>query len=174
LSLSQSNNELSFTTNFNYYSDLKDNPDWNVISYYPKLATYTLNIDEDLSSFLSKQLNTLVIDFYEYTVVDQKIIRSFVNGNINDLYFISDSEILEAQGYFEKLEEYIDNNDLSAEDLDEIDSVVPMYLSNFGINEFSPDFSLDNMLTRRPMYLKGSPDNILSFLEKKDSEFFYV
>ena len=172
--------DYEFTTNFDFYSSLEENPEWCIFAYYTRLARLTLNIDEDLSSFISKNLDVLVFDHFVYTVSSQEIIRGFERGEIRDMFLTGDGEVEEADGYFEKLRDYtIEEQEKVPEDeiqewLDKKAGIIDGFWNyiNFKLpfNELTPS----NEKSRRPMYLKGKPDDIIKFLKYKDSTFFIV
>lgn len=165
------NSAYSFTTNFDFYSDLKVNSDWCIIFYHTGLANLQLSIDEDLTKMLSKELNTFCVDLYQNTVVGQVIIRSFEKGHAKDLLFIlSPDEIAENDGYFSKLDKYGDQN-WSEEEGGGFK--IMDYWDEIGFDLLSKDFGL-YAKERRPMYLKGAPDVITEFLSKKQRQFYVL
>lgn len=174
----QTNNE--FTTNFDFYSHLEINPDWCIFVYYTRLAQLALNIDEELSAFISKNLDVVVFDHYVYTVASQEIIRSFERGEIKDKLLTGEGEIEEMEGYFEKLRDYsVEEQERLPEDevqewLDKKAGIIDGFWNYIGFklpfNELTPT----NEESRRPMYLKGKPEDVIKFLKNKDSTFFFV
>lgn len=169
--------ELLYTTNFDFYVSLDNNPDWCIFSYPIRLAELTLNIDEDLTRFLSKKLNTVTIDNWEYTVTDMVIIRSFVNGVVRDLlsYFQGEIELGEMEGYFKNLKDFKIDHDQEEgiqEKLDERANFIDGFWKYIGFNYCYPNpFNEKN---RRPLYLKGNPRDIEKFLQRKKNLFFIV
>ena len=157
-----------------------ENPDWCIFEYYTRLAKLALNIDEDLSSFISKNLDVFVFDHWVYTVSGQKIIRSFEKGEIRDRLLTGEEEIEEADGYFEKLSDYgTEEQEKVPEDevqewLDKKADIIDGFWNyidfKLPFNELTPS----NEKSRRPMYLKGKPEDIVKFLKYKDRTFFIV
>ena len=161
-----------FTTNFNLFTNIKENPGWIVFSFPIRLADITLSIDEDFTVFISEKLSTSAFDLYEYTVVDQVIIRGYKNGSVEDKLFISgEGQLDDAEGYFEKLEG-LDREDLNEEEVETKADIIakfwdhirysPTYLDSYDIN------------SRIPLYLKGNSENILKFLSGKKKTFYFV
>jgi hypothetical protein len=165
--------KVEFTTNFDFFINLDKNPDWCVFAYPTRLAEYTLNIDEEFAEFISRTLKTKVFDYFNYTVVDQMIVRSFEDGESKDKLFIpgGDSEIGTKEGYFEKLEG-LESEDLSEEELDKKADIIDGFWDHIGYNEILLEFYKEN--SRRPMYLKGKPEDIKNFLIKKKDLFYFV
>lgn len=111
-------------------------------------------------------------DYFEYTVVDQLIIRSYKSGELNDIYFSpGDGEISDAAGYFEPLNEY-KYKDLDADEIDKYQSIVSDCDKEIGYYTYFPN-ALDTN-SRNPIYFKGKPDEILTFLSKKKADFYYM
>jgi len=166
--------EHEFSTNFDFFSNLKDSVDWCVLMFYPSLAHLTLNIDKNLTKYLSEQLNTTCIDYWENTVSGQMIIRSYNNGVSESKLQLSDGwEIDETEGYFEKLKRF-DKEDITEEELAEKADIIDGFIDQHSFDMFSDDLNTQNKQTRRPMYLKGKADHIIDFLKKKEIAFFFV
>jgi len=141
--------------------------------FFPtRLARYTLNIDKQLNAFLSEQLGTVTFDYFEYTVIDQMIIRSYNNGELMDLYHTpGDGEIEDATGYFDKLHDY-KYKELNEDEIEEKSNLISGFNREMGFSTFFPNSSDEN--SRRPMYLKGGQADILSFLVSKKDDFYYL
>lgn len=157
---------IEFTTNFDFFADLPENQNWCVFSFSTRLAEYTLNIDEELTSFISRNLNTISFDFFEYTVVDQVLIRSFENGNTKDIFFMpggGDGEIDIKQGYFKKYDSLIKDKE---------SEILNGFWEHIGYREVMLDYY--NEKSRRPMYLKGRPEDITKFLQSKYDMFYFM
>ncbi len=146
------------TTNFDFYSGLLENNKWSCFIFNPRAADKTLNINNELSEFLSKFLQVDVVDYYRYDVPGLMILRHFINGFSEHSFNVVDIEILDAEGYFEQYK------DKEFESWSEIGDVFQKYLDKI---EFNPEAKelWENSEFRRPMYLKGSPIDITNFLE---------
>jgi hypothetical protein len=162
------NREGLSTTNFDLYSNLGTSPDWCLLAFPSWLAELTLNIDEDLSKFLSRELQTTVFDFFEYTVVNQIITRHFENGELKDKFYLpgSDEDIECKEGYFDKV-------DLSTTSfLESKEDILGGFWEQIGYKPTPLDPQSEQ--SRRPMYLKGNPKDILNFLKTRKAVFYLV
>jgi hypothetical protein len=164
--------QAQFTTNFDFFINLEKSSGWSAFYFPTRLAQYTLNIDKELTSFLSERLDTIAFDYFEYTVVDQKLIRSYQNGELKDLYFSpGDGDIEEATGYFEALQDY-KYEDLDEDDIDKKEDIISNFNKEIGFLTYYPN-ALDAN-SRHPMYLKGRPEDIFSFLSRKKDDFYFL
>lgn len=157
--------EIYFTTNFDLYDNLEENNNWLAFLYNPRSASHTLNINSDFSSFLSKELDTDVIEYFVYDVPAQAIIRFHNKGWITDQLSTADLEIYDAEGYFE------DYRNKIVDTYPDIVNIIKPYLQKIGFNPVSSEFTPSNKRARRPMYLKGKPEDINNFLLYKQQVF---
>lgn len=77
---------VAISTDFDVYFNLSENKNWVIHQYDRKAAKVTLNIDSELSKVLSKSLQTEVIEYYRYDVVNIFEIRKFVQGEVEFPY----------------------------------------------------------------------------------------
>lgn len=95
---------IAISTDFDVYFNLSENKNWVILQYDRKAAKVTLNIDSELSKVLSKSLQTEVIEYYRYDVVNIFEIHKFVQGELVDEFVIDDTqEVKAAEGYFKQL-----------------------------------------------------------------------
>lgn len=156
----------AYSTNFDFYENLQENPGWKVFLYNPRLADHTLNINRNLASPLSKNLNSIVIEYLRYDVPCYVSIRTWINGELTDEFMTSDFQIENVYGYFKQFE------NKQFESYDEVFNLLQPYFSKIGFNPESKDFTpTEQENKRRPMYLKGKPENIEEFLTNKQLTF---
>lgn len=155
---------IYFTTNFDLFDSTGDNEKWRIFIYNPRLAKYTLNINSAFASFLSEKF-PLAIEYFEYDVTCQVIVRSHENGSTKDRFSTADLEVYDAAGFFEQ---YMGKQ---CESYDDVFTIIRTYFKNIGFNFESPE--LDDLYgkSRRPMYLKGKPEDIKDFLLLKQEVF---
>jgi len=158
-----------FTTNFDFFVNLEGNKDWCLLTFNTRLAEFTLNIDEDLTEFISKEMKVKAFDYYEHTVVDLVIYRSFEKGNRVDKFVSIDGIIDDMEGYFEQLKK-IESDDMPEKESEKKRGIIDGFLQHIGYNNVFLNSKDQN--SRRPMYLKGNPQNIIEFLKRKNSSFY--
>lgn len=155
--------KANLTTNFDFYDQLEEPKGWSIFMYYPRLVKYTLNINSGFASFLSKKLSTTVIEYFQFDIVCQVILRSHENGWTKDRFSTGDLEIDEAEGYFEQ---YMNKK---VESYDNIFTITEAYFQSIGYRAGSK--LPDDEKSRRPMYLKGKPDDVENFVLHKQQVF---
>jgi hypothetical protein len=77
------------TTNFSLFTNIEQNPGWHIFFFPQRPAEHKLSIDKDLTKFLSEKLGKAAFDYFQYSVVDQLILRSIDKGNLRDRLYIS-------------------------------------------------------------------------------------
>jgi len=144
-----------FTTNFEFNDALQRNK-WKVCYDNLREAQYTLSINSQLTEFISKKLQATTFQYLRFDITGMHYLKSYENGNIEDIFEAGDLEVTETQGFFDKFEKKQYGSE------DEILHMVEEYFIKIDFN--LEEEEIDG-LTRRPMYLKGHPDDILYFFQ---------
>jgi len=157
--------KMNLTTNFDFYDRLEENEGLSIFFYHPRLVKYTVNINSALGSYISEKLSTTVIEYYQYDIVCQVILRVHENGWLKDRLSTADLEIYDAEGYFEQYE------NKKVESYGDIFTIMEPYFQNFRFNPEARELDFTNEKSRRPMYLKGKPEDVESFILQKQQVF---
>ena len=154
---------------FDVYFNLLENKEWIIFIYDRKAAKVTLNIDSELSKLFSKNLQTEVVEYYRYDVVNILEIRKFVEGELKDEFEIEDmQEIKASEGYFKQFSNkkyqdasliqegiefpYLEQNGLNFE-AEELEMYIPGQWRRFYLN--GPEASLSNYFSRFNVTFEG-------------------
>lgn len=156
----------AYSTNFDFYENLVENPEWKAFLYNPQLADHTLNINKNLASFLSKNLNSTAIEYLRFDIPCYISIRMWMNGDEVDEFVTSDFQIETVSGYFKQYE------NRQFESFNEVFDLLQPYFVPIGFNPESKDFAPSEQENRRrPMYLKGKPESVEDFLTNLQATF---
>lgn len=146
-----------FTTDFDLYEKRKKSWDWKIFFYYPYWADLTLNVDRQLAQRISGSLGVRVIEyFFHYKPEgDRIIVRGWDKGELVDELLVEQGRIVQNTGFFSRLQK--------DDEVDVILEVVYGYGDSNNLDLEYADFN-DDAEVRRPMYLRGKPDLIKSYL----------
>ena len=147
---------------FDVYFNLSTNKDWVILQYDRKVAKVTLGIDSELSRLLSKGLQTEVVEYYRYEVVNVLEIRKFNNGELEDDFEVDEmQEVKAAGGYFKQFNNKKYQNVSSMQD-----EVEFPYLEQQKLNFESEELEMYSPGQWRRFYLDGSEENIKRYVAK--------
>lgn len=153
----------TLTTEFDFFEKPLPNSDWCLIEYPQRYAKHALDADVRLVVFLSKRLNIPIITYARDDTMTFVGTSIWENGESKDAFETYDSDIVEGSGYFEQFK------GKKVEDYEEIFKIVDPYFEKMGLNLKDEAIPWSNDISRRPMYLKGSPENIIKFLIEEET-----
>lgn len=155
----------NFTTNFDLLENLEyASHEWKVLYFYPDYpirsaaVTLAINVNCELSQLLSERLQTQVLQFSDVDTVDYYRIRLYNTGELIDDLDTSEGKIYSAKGQFENINTGDSMYSQTEKYLREIVGIEDILY----LDEFS---HITNEEQRRPLYLKGSPENVLRFFQ---------
>lgn len=145
------------STNFEFFSNLKENEGWQIILLNPRFGTFP---DPELAEYVSKELNTTTLNYYYYSVPNTLTIDKFVNGSRKDAFHFDgiDFKVEFTMGEFNKYE------DRTFDSMDEVGNIVIGYLKSQGLNFEAKELNELNPKTCYPIHLSGKPDDIRKYL----------
>ncbi|MGB6838790.1 MAG: hypothetical protein WBD86_02150 [Microgenomates group bacterium] len=145
------------STNFVLFSNLKENKGWQIMLLNPRFGMFP---DPELAEYVSRELNTAVINYYYYSVPNTITIDKFINGNRKDAFHFDgiDFEVEFTMGEFGK------HKGIAFDSMDEVSNIKVEYLKSQGLNFEAAELNELNPETCYPMYLSGNPDDIKNYL----------
>lgn len=152
---------FQFFTNFDYLENLTFNKGWSVFLYNGHLAQEVPNINVSFAEHLSRNLQTTVLEYFQYDVTNQCVVRKHIDGDWRDGFIFGDFQVESTMGFFSEWE----GKELEMDEL--YNDVLNPYFKKEGFEPQAEEILAPKPENRRPLYLKGPFQTIEDYLVKQ-------